>query len=121
MTFDRDLAIEATDSLLRRLRTPDDDPDLTDEEVEFAAAITQVLDAAEREQDLVRPLLETMSQMTGLESTFLSRVDGGERHEVLVSYNRGDRVRVDEGYSLPWTETICRDALVAGRQAFSDV
>ncbi len=121
MTFDRDLAIEAADSLLRRLKVPDEDPHLANEDVEFAAAVTEILAAAEREQDLVRPLLEMMSQMTGLESTFLSRVDAGDRYEVLVSYNRGGSIQVDEGYSMPWAETICHDALVEARQAFDDV
>ncbi|MDQ4024674.1 MAG: EAL domain-containing protein, partial [Actinomycetota bacterium] len=115
MTFDRDLAIEAADSLLRRLKVPDEDRHLADEEVEFAAAVTQILAAAEREQDLVRPLLKMMSQTTGLESTFLSRVDAGERYEVLVSYNRGGGTQVDEGYSMPWAQTICHDALVGAR------
>lgn len=121
MTFDRDLAIEAADSLLRRLKVPAEDPHVGEEEVEFAAAVTQVLAAAEREQDLVRPLLKTMSQMTGLESTFLSRVETGERYEVLVSYNRGGAIQVDEGYAMPWAETICHDALVQGRQVFDNV
>ncbi|MDQ3982492.1 MAG: GAF domain-containing protein [Actinomycetota bacterium] len=89
--------------------------------MEFAAAVTEILQAAEREQDLARPLLKIMSQMTGLESTFLSRVDAGDRYDVVVSYNSGSRLQVEEGYSMPWAETICHDALVAARQAFADV
>lgn len=120
MTFDRDRAREAADVLLQRLDVADRDDEFQ-EDVEFVVAVTEILSAAEREQDLVRPLLRVMSELTGLQSTFLSRVHDDERYDVVVSYNSSSEVSVAEGYSMPWTETICHDALTLGRMAFDDV
>ena len=120
MTFNRDLAIGAVDCLLRRLVSPEETALHARTDVDFAAAVTEVLAMAGQEEDIARPLLEMMSEMTGLQSTFLSRVHDEARYDVVVSYNQG-KLEVDEGLSMPWTEAICHDALSVGRQAFDDV
>lgn len=122
MTFDRDLVIEAAETFIQRLDPPDADADaaVDEEDVEFAEAVAEILAEAEYEQDLVRPLLEAMAEVTGLDATFLSRVTDETRYDVVVSYNSGG-LRVEEGYTMPWTQTICHDALSLRRNAFEDV
>ena len=120
ITFNRDLAIEGVDCLLRRLVSPDETTLYANQEVEFADAVTKVLARAGREADLARPLLEMLSEMTGLESTYLSRVYDEERYDIVVSYNKGD-IQVPEGHSMPWAESLCHDALALDREAFADV
>lgn len=121
MTFDRDTAIAVAGQLLLRLSDPQHTSlQQSGEEVEFADAVAEILAAAERESDIARPLLDVMSRLTGLESTFLSRIHDEERYDVVVSHNTGS-LEVSEGYSMPWTETICHDALVSNRVAFDDV
>ena len=119
-TFDRALAIEAADCLMRRLVSPDDTMLHAKADVEFATAVAEILALAGREEDVARPLLRVMSELTGLESTFLSRVHDEERYDVVVSFNAGT-LDVSEGYSMPWTEAICHDALAINREAFDDV
>jgi diguanylate cyclase len=80
-------------------------------------------------EQLVRPLLELLQAVTGLESTYLTTVDGdaGVQHVLFASNSR--RLRIPEGLSVPWEGTLCRRALeeecaytddVAGRWGDSD-
>lgn len=60
-----------------------------------------------------------MARLTGLESIFLSRVSDGE-YQVRFSENQGS-LEVTEGDSLPWSHTVCKRAIDAGRRSFADV
>jgi diguanylate cyclase len=80
-------------------------------------------------EELVRPLLELLEGVTGLESTYLTTIDdrAGVQH-VLFARN-SHRLRIPEGLDVPWEGTLCKRALeeecaytddVAGRWGDSD-
>lgn len=63
---------------------------------------------------LVRPLLIQLQRLTGLESTFLARLDEENGQlEILHVWNTG-RLHVDEGALLPTEDTICKMVLRRG-------
>ncbi|GAB1595714.1 GGDEF domain-containing protein [Lysobacter claricitrinus] len=85
------------------------------------AQLSQSLDNARTLDELVRPLLEMLQTVTGLESTYLTEVDetAGEQH-ILFSRNAGG-LDIPEGLTVPWDDTLCRRALEEGRTQCDDV
>jgi diguanylate cyclase len=72
-------------------------------------------------EELARPFIAMLHDVTGLESVFLTEIDWeGGAQKVLYAAN-GDGLKVPEGAQLPWSETICRRALMGGPQNTSDV
>jgi diguanylate cyclase len=80
-------------------------------------------------EELVRPLLELLEGVTGLESTYLTTIDGhaGVQHVLFARNSR--RLQIPEGLDVPWEGTLCKRALeeecaytddVAGRWGDSD-
>jgi len=72
-------------------------------------------------EELTRPLLELLQQVTDLESTYLTTIDwrGDEQH-VVFSLNSGD-LEIPEGLSVEWSQTLCRRSLEEGRPFVGDV
>jgi len=70
---------------------------------------------------LSRRLLELLGRLTGLESTYLTRIhhDVGEQ-EILYARNTGE-LEIGEGLRVPWQDTLCRRALEGGPSWTSDV
>jgi diguanylate cyclase len=70
---------------------------------------------------LARPLLELLQTATGMESTYLTRLD--EQAGVLyVLYARNShRLTVPEGLSTPWEDSLCKRALEQGRFYTDDI
>lgn len=70
---------------------------------------------------LARPLLELLQTATGLESTYLTRLD--EATGVLaIQYARNTRrLTIPEGLSTPWENTLSKRALDAGRFYTDDI
>lgn len=62
-------------------------------------------------ESLVRPLLELLQAITGLESTYLAAIDPDEQFQhVLYSRNAGE-MQIPEGLSVRWGDTLCKRAL----------
>lgn len=72
-------------------------------------------------EELVRPLLELLEAVTGLESTYLTTIDqnAGVQH-VLFARNT-HRLQIPEGLSVAWEGTLCKRALEEGRPYTDDV
>lgn len=72
-------------------------------------------------EDLVRPLLDIVARLTGMESTYLTRIDlqAGEQ-EILIALNRGE-LDLPEGLRVPWDDTLCKRALEEENFATCDV
>lgn len=72
-------------------------------------------------EELTRPLLELLQQVTDLESTYLTTIDwrGDEQH-VAFSLNSGD-LEIPEGLTVEWSQTLCRRSLEEGRPYVDDV
>lgn len=72
-------------------------------------------------QALVRPLLEMLEAVTGLESTYMTAIDepAGMQH---ILYARNSRsLQIPEGLGVAWEDTLCRRALEEGRIYVDDV
>lgn len=72
-------------------------------------------------EDLVRPLLEMLETVTGLESTYMTTIDeaAGLQH-ILYSRNTR-RLEIPEGLAVPWDDTLCKRALEEGCPYTDDV
>lgn len=99
-SFDRDLVIAAAAPLLTRIIRADRPEDAREDEVDFAAAITEAIAKARDAEELARPVLKLLAETLGLESTFLSKVTDETHYDIIVSHNRGD-LQVEEGTHLP--------------------
>ncbi|QGZ58689.1 GGDEF domain-containing protein [Paraburkholderia acidiphila] len=88
---------------------------------ELLERLSQKVVAAQNLEGLVRPLLEMLGILTGLESTYLTSVDfSREVQTVLYSRNDGG-VQIMEGLQVQWFDTLCKRSLESGRRVVSNV
>lgn len=72
-------------------------------------------------EELTRPLLTILSEVTGLESAYLTTIDlNAGTQKVVFACNTGD-MQIPEGLEVPWADTLCRRALEEGRLYTSNV
>lgn len=85
--------------------------------LELANTVTE----ARTLEQLVRPLLGLLEEVTGLESTYLTRIDDtvGLQHVLYSSNSR--HLQIPEGLDVPWDDTLCKRALDEGRTYTDDV
>ncbi|MFP5370025.1 MAG: GAF domain-containing protein, partial [Actinomycetes bacterium] len=70
---------------------------------------------------VARPLLDLVHRLTGLESTFLTRIDWDAcEQEVVLALNTGDLETV-EGSVVDWTDSMCRVTFLKGQEQLSDI
>ena len=70
---------------------------------------------------LARPLLELTHRISGLESTFVTQIDwAAQQQEVEYAVNTSD-LEIPEGIVTAWPDTMCRTALLEGKEHSSDV
>jgi diguanylate cyclase len=84
--------------------------------------IEVVADADDLEAQ-VRPLLELLQSVTGLESTYLTAVhlERDEQEIVFASNRAPERFEIPEGLHVAWGDTLCKRALDEGRPFCDDV
>ncbi len=81
--------------------------------------ISDSIPKAEPLEQLTRPLLTLLSQVTGMESTYLTTIDTDKGiQRIEFARNVGDMV-IPEGLVVPWTDTLCKRALDENRM-YSD-
>ncbi|GLQ99187.1 GGDEF domain-containing protein [Dyella mobilis] len=86
----------------------------------FGALVAAVTHAHTLE-GLTRPLLELLQRVTGLESTYLTRLDAAEGTLCVLYARNTDRLSIPEGLSTPWEATLCKRALDEARFYTDDV
>jgi diguanylate cyclase len=65
-------------------------------------------------EELARPFIQMLHDVTGLDTMFVTQIDWeAGQQEVLYAVN-GPRLQTPEGAQIPWTETICRRAMMGG-------
>src|SRR5258708_24293573 len=65
-------------------------------------------------EEVARPFIQMLHDVTGLDTMFLTEIDWqAGQQEVLYSVN-GPRLQTPEGAFIPWSETICRRAMMGG-------
>ncbi|MDR6915944.1 diguanylate cyclase [Pseudomonas sp. 3296] len=86
---------------------------------QILSLLSDTLPKAKTLEQLTRPLLALLSQVTGMESTYLTTIDTDEGvQRVEFARNVGDMV-IPEGLVVPWTDTLCKRALDENRM-YSD-
>lgn len=72
-------------------------------------------------ESLVRPLLELLEMVTGLEATYLTVIDENNNlQKVLFSRNK-EPLLVPEGLNVPWCDSLCKYALDGGIRFTTEV
>lgn len=87
----------------------------------FFGALVATVTHAHSLEALARPLLELLQMVTGLESTYLTRVDEPEGLQYVLYARNTHRLIIPEGLSTPWEGTLCKRALDEGRFYTDDV
>ena len=90
-------------------------------ERQLIARLSDSISHADSLEALVRPLLEMLEAMTGLESTYMTAIDerAGLQHIVYARNSRS--LQIPEGLAVPWQDTLCKRALEEGRTYVDDV
>ncbi|WP_111642226.1 GGDEF domain-containing protein [Marinimicrobium alkaliphilum] len=84
---------------------------------QLAIAITESDDL----ETLVRPLLELLQAVTGLESTYLTSIDFDTSVQNIVFARNTKALTIPEGLSVPWEDTLCKRALETNQRLTDDV
>lgn len=81
-----------------------------------------ISDSSDLEQ-LVRPFLEILEEVTGLESTYLTQIDeaAGLQHILFARNTMARKFEIPEGLSVAWEDTLCKRALDEQRPYSDDV
>lgn len=88
-------------------------PDVTDR-LAVAASATSL-------EALTRPLLELLEEVTGLETTYLTRIDEAADEQLIVFARNVGEIEIPEGLRVDWNDTLCKRALTEGRMCTEDV
>lgn len=83
--------------------------------------LSQSLIQANSQEELVRPLLEMLAQVTQLESTYLTTIDFAQDLQHVLYARNTRQMQIPEGLSVPWNDTPCQRALAEGRTCTSNV
>ena len=82
---------------------------------------SQSLKGAGNLEAIVRPVLEMLEVLTGLESTYLTSIDFAQEVETVVYSRNSDKVDVREGLQVPWFDTLCEHDPENGLRVVTDV
>lgn len=88
---------------------------------DLLARVSGALGVAKSVEQLTRPLLELLELVTGLESTYLTRIDDEAGVQTIIFSRNMKTMQIPEGLSVPWGDTLCKRALEEGRTYTSDV
>lgn len=72
-------------------------------------------------EDLTRPLLEMLEEVTGLESTYLTMIDLEQGMQHILYARNTSQMQIPEGLAVPWHDTLCKRSLDEGRSYTEDV
>lgn len=97
--------------------------------VTLLSQLADSLAGARSLEELVRPLLEMLEAVTGLESTYMTAIDEGAGLQHVLYSRNTRKLDIPEGIAVPWDDTLCKRALeqdclytddVAGKWGDSD-
>ncbi|MHA6204773.1 diguanylate cyclase domain-containing protein [Dyella soli] len=87
----------------------------------FVGTLAASMTSARTLEELVRPLLELLQTVTGLESTYLTTIDQAAGFQYILFARNTRRLQIPEGLSVPWEGTLCKRALEEGLPYTDDV
>ncbi len=74
-----------------------------------------------RRERVIRNLLAELQRVTGLESTYLTRINWNDALQHVTHARNAGRIDIPEGLTVDWPDTICRRALEQGVSYTDDV
>ena len=77
--------------------------------------LTDVITNSDSLESFVRPLLELLESVSGLESTYLTSVDLDNNTQTILFARNTRELSIPEGIHVPWEDTLCRRALMENR------
>ncbi|MFT0891800.1 diguanylate cyclase domain-containing protein [Pseudochelatococcus sp. G4_1912] len=86
---------------------------------ELLTRLSNTITSARTTEEYSRPLLELLEFVTGLESTYLTRIDLEAGVQNILFARNIRTMCIPEGLTVPWNDTLCKRALDEG-QAFTD-
>lgn len=89
--------------------------------IDFVGRLAESVTQARTLEELVRPLLELLQAVTGLESTYLTTIDLEAGAQYILYARNTHRLQIPEGLSVPWEGTLCKRALEENRAYTDDV
>ena len=72
-------------------------------------------------EELSRPLLSILQQVSGLDSAYLTTIDLDRDEQRILYANNAGEMDIPEGLAVPWSDTLCKRALEEGRPFTSNV
>ncbi len=96
-------------------------PQLNAPAAAFMGRLADSVTHARTLEELVRPLLELLQTVTGLESTYLTTIDQEAGFQYILFARNTRRLEIPEGLSVPWEGTLCKRALEEGLPYTDDV
>ncbi|HRJ61803.1 MAG TPA: sensor domain-containing diguanylate cyclase, partial [Azospirillaceae bacterium] len=88
---------------------------------DLLARVSGALSVGQTVEQLTRPLLELLELVTGLESTYLTRIDSDAGVQTIIFSRNIKTMQIPEGLSVPWGDSLCKRALEEGRTYTDDV
>jgi len=85
------------------------------------ARIADAVTGARTLEELVRPLLEVLEALTGMESTYLTSIDADAGVQHVLFARNTQTLLVPEQLTVPWSDTLCQRALDEGCTYTDDV
>ena len=85
--------------------------------------LAETVTASSHLNELVQPFLEMLEKATGLESTYLTRIDkaNGMQHIIFAHNTKATPFEMPEGLAVSWDDTLCKRALEEQRYFSNDV
>ena len=75
------------------------------------ARVSETLSTEQSLEGLVRQLLEMLEIVTGMESTYLTKIDINARLQHILYARNSKQMQIPEGLSVPWGDTLCKRAI----------
>lgn len=88
---------------------------------DLVASLADSLVEARSLEGLVRPLLELLEAVTGLESTYMTTIDTAAGVQHVVYARNSQQLNIPEGLTVAWADTLCKRALESGQTYTDDV
>jgi len=85
------------------------------------ARLSEATSYPSRLEDVVRPLLDLLEEITGLESTYFTVIDEVKGIQTVVYAKNTRQLQIPEGLTVPWTDTLCQRAICEGRRYTNNV
>ncbi|HSC82545.1 MAG TPA: sensor domain-containing diguanylate cyclase [Pseudomonas sp.] len=82
---------------------------------QILSLLSETVPKARTLEELTRPLLTLLSQVTGMESTYLTTINVDEGFQRVEFARNVGEMQIPEGLVVPWADTLCKRALDENR------